>query len=323
MKARLVTDAPMAVPGGVPAPRLSPTPSSGVGQGSPAPPGVGAGPDVRPSGAAFRASSVYLQRLRPGSLPAARSGLQTLARCFGSVPYRMAWADLTRPHVLWLRARLAERYAPGTCNKLLSYLRGVLRECLLAGHLTSEGYTRLTADLRVRGKSAPVGRCLTGAELERLHQQAHARDRAGLWLGARAGARVHETVALRWSDWDAEAAELRIAGKGAVTRVVPIGRRLTSILETWRAQCDTERIVALAVRSWYGAVVRLRDRAKVKRFTPHDLRRTYISGLLERGADLAVAQQLAGHADPRTTSNGYDRRPATMRRAAVERLEDE
>jgi integrase len=54
-------------------------------------------------------------------------------------------------------------------------------------------------------------------------------------------------------------------------------------------------------------VERRRLEASTVEFTPHDLRRSFISNLLDAGADLAVVQRLAGHADAQTTS-GYDRR---------------
>jgi site-specific recombinase XerD len=52
---------------------------------------------------------------------------------------------------------------------------------------------------------------------------------------------------------------------------------------------------------------------------PHDLRRTVIGDLLDNGTDLATAQAIAGHADPRTTSR-YDRRALDNKRDAVDGL---
>jgi len=74
----------------------------------------------------------------------------------------------------------------------------------------------------------------------------------------------------------------------------------------------TDQAVYLALRK------RARQ-AKVKVFSPHDLRRTFASEMLDAGADIATVQKMMGHADPATTAR-YDRRGEEAKRKAASLL---
>jgi integrase/recombinase XerC/integrase/recombinase XerD len=141
------------------------------------------------------------------------------------------------------------------------------------------------------------------------------RDRAMFELCYAAGLRAEEIVMLDVSSLDADAEELRVEGKGGRTRVLPAGepawRALESYLERGRPALATGADPALFIsksglrlstsdvrRRLQGAVRRVAVRAGV---TPHTLRHSFATHLLEGGADLRVIQELLGHASISTT----------------------
>ena len=72
----------------------------------------------------------------------------------------------------------------------------------------------------------------------------------------------------------------------------------------------------LSDQSMYQICKKLCARAGIPRFSPHDLRRTFAGDMLDAGADVALVQQLMGHASVATTV-GYDRRPEAAKRRAA------
>src|SRR5690242_10483629 len=83
-------------------------------------------------------------------------------------PAALPWWTLTYAHTAALRSRLAEKYSASTGNKILSALRGVLRECWRLGYMDAETLARATDLKPVKGTSAPTGRAVDLGEITAL-----------------------------------------------------------------------------------------------------------------------------------------------------------
>lgn len=297
---------------------------------------------------------VYLASLSPGSRRTMRGALDVMAalltsgRCDGLA---LDWSQIRFQHGAALRAVLAERYAPATANKMLAAWRGTLKAAWRLGILSSEDYGR-AADLgSVRGETLPKGRALAGGELRALlavcandvskdaaPRPAGVRDAAILCVLYGGGLRRSEIIALDAADYEAQNGALTIRrGKGSKARItyLPSGgqTRLARWLELrlqkglplegplfhpihrsgkiFEGRMTDQAILALLQRRALGAGIRA--------FSPHDLRRTFISDLLDAGADIATVQKLAGHSNVQTTAR-YDRRGEVAKQRAASLL---
>ena len=143
-----------------------------------------------------------------------------------------------------------------------------------------------------------------------------ARDCAMLELLYAAGLRVSELVNLKLQDVNLEAGFVRVIGKGSKERVVPIGlhaqKKIDSYLKKSRAmllknQVSSYLFVARAAKpitrqGFWKLLRRYAALAKLsKRVSPHSLRHSFASHLLEGGADLRAVQVMLGHVDIATT----------------------
>jgi integrase len=299
---------------------------------------------IHHSGAPTPPALVYLARLAPSGQRSQLHALDTIAGLLSNGQHTarsFPWHNLQYIHTQALRTLLAERYAPATVNRMLAGVRGVLRECFYLGLMTADERERASNLPAVRSSTLPRGRALSNPEIRAMFLSCLAdprpegkRDAALFAALYSAGLRRAEVVALDLVDYTPETGALTVRrGKGRKDRVTYLPQGLRPIMVQWIAlRGDTPGALFWRIRKGSKLVpghmdetsVRwiLRRRAKeagVEDFSPHDLRRTYISNLLDAGADIATVQRLAGHANV-TTTQRYDRRGEAVKRQAAERL---
>jgi integrase/recombinase XerD len=250
-----------------------------------------------------------------------------------AIDYLAGLAGATGPSGRVLRATSLRRRTAA----LRSFYRFALSEQLvaadIAGHLdlpreprilpdplTVDEVDRLLAAVdpdRSTGVDVPGGRRGAGATAT----LAALRDRALLELLYAAGLRVSEALRLDGDDLDLDGGSVRVIGKGDRERVVPVGDVAVGWLRRYLATGRPALAAADRVRTARGGPVFLSDRGRrlgrnhawlvVKRaaaaaglgerISPHTLRHSYATHLLEGGADLRVVQELLGHASISTT----------------------
>lgn len=143
------------------------------------------------------------------------------------------------------------------------------------------------------------------------------RDRALLEVLYGTGARISEAVGLDVDDIDTVDATVLLRGKGSKERLVPIGGYALDAVAAYLTRARTELVVArtpvgamflnsrggrLSRQSAWAVLVKAAERAGVTRdVSPHTLRHSFATHLLDGGADVRVVQELLGHASVTTT----------------------
>jgi integrase/recombinase XerD len=227
---------------------------------------------------------------------------------------------LDRPALEGLvRELMAEGRSPRSVARAIACFRGFYRFLVVDGQLRESP----AADLRPPRAWKTLPRYLSVDEVDRLLAQPDVaaprglRDRALIELLYATGMRVSELVGLRTADMNLDASYLTCTGKGDKQRVVPIGDEAADwvrrYLRDGRPQLLKRRTsVRLFVNARGGvALTRMgfwkllkayaRQAGIATPLSPHTLRHSFATHLLERGADLRAIQMMLGHASLSTT----------------------
>jgi integrase/recombinase XerD len=208
--------------------------------------------------------------------------------------------------------------SPSSIRRNISAVRTYFRFLLADGAVTRDPSERLETPKRWR----TLPEVLTVEEVSRLlaaptlDDPLAFRDRAMLELAYGAGLRVSEWITIGVRDVMLEDKLVRVFGKGSKERLVPIGRSAIGAIATYTRELRPrlekgggKGVLFLNARgeplSRMGAWKILRryvERARIeKRVSPHTLRHSFATHLLEGGADLRAVQEMLGHADISTT----------------------
>jgi integrase/recombinase XerD len=237
----------------------------------------------------------------------------------GFLGSRRRLADIGPDEIVAYVERLRRRgLKPASVARRLSALRGFYR------HLVREGDLRRdpTEHVDVPRAARPLPKALSKSDALALIESADVsrprgvRDRALLELLYATGMRASECLALRLDDLNLTAGYVVCTGKGSKQRLVPVGTEaltrvrlyLRDVRPLYARRRDVGRLFlnprggALSRQSLWTIVRRAALTAGLrKRVSPHVLRHSFASHLLEGGADLRSVQVMLGHADIATT----------------------
>jgi len=282
----------------------------------------------------------FLARLAPISRRGSRIALNNIAAIASqghADSGNLNWGALGYVDTAIVRQKVGERFSVRTANYHLSALRGVLKECWRLGFISQDQFARATDLARFKGNDSVAGRALSQGELVSLFNaclqdksQAGTRDAAIIAVLYGTGLRRQELVDLNVGDF--QDGTLTVKGKGNKIRLAYMVGEARTMLEKWLAVRGNGLAMFVSIsRTGVFGMERLTGRsiskilekrageAEIPAFSPHDLRRSTATHLLDRGVDLAIVQKMLGHSNLSTTIL-YDRRGERGKKEAAEVL---
>jgi integrase/recombinase XerD len=252
------------------------------------------------------------------TLSAYRTDLNQL-REFAEEEALQAWQDLTPEHLERFTEWLQETYSNASVARKVAASRSFLNFLFAEGVLDID----LTEWLQQPKVGRRLPKPLTHEEIRRLLTSMEGdetplglRDRALIEVLYATGLRATEAVALRVQDIDFEGHTLRCTGKGSKERIIPLHSVALETLQTYldegrpfllRSNNETTLFLnhsgqALTRQGlWFIVQQHAKDVDLADKVTPHTLRHTFATHLLDGGAELRELQQFLGHASISTT----------------------
>lgn len=288
---------------------------------------------------------VYLQSLSPSGRRSMASLLNTCTSLIGFSGHAgdFDWSSFTYAKAMMIRSAMVQAdYAINTINMAISALKGVMKTAFHLELIDADQLGRVNALKSVRGNiQKRPGRILSQREIKTLLNACeeysylvHKRNKALLLLALNTGLRCSELCALTTEDIDLRTKQLLVTkGKGRKQRVVYLNKQAATSLNDWlairgntpgplfvRVHKGSPLSTAPLTTNGIAHIFReLSTRANVRAFSPHDLRRTFITQLLEENIDLNTVRLAAGHSDISTTIR-YDKRNERSHQSKLSRL---
>jgi integrase/recombinase XerD len=236
--------------------------------------------------------------------------LHTWANANGKQITELTRGDLRK----WIASLSREGLAPTSIARAVSATRGFFKFLMLDGHIKSHP----AEDLDTPQGSSYLPKFLTENEINRLFTapdvstEQGIRDRASLEIMYASGLRVSELVALKHDDVDLLAGLVVCHGKGNKQRRVPLGKSAIHWLQQYAAvkagygkpsspNVFLDRGKPFTRQLAWSIIKRHAEKAGIKNVSPHTLRHSFATHLIQHGADSRSVQALLGHSDISTT----------------------
>lgn len=229
------------------------------------------------------------------------------------------WGEVSKKNIIsFLAWEMDEGAAYSTVARSLSSIKGFFKFMVLENHITLNP----TTDLETPKIKRKLPQVLSIEEVDKLMEQCNVmlplglRDRAMLELMYGTGLRVSELLSLQIDDINFTAGFLRCLGKGRKERIIPVNNTSIMWVERYLSRARNKLVKShlertlfvnahghpLSRQGFFKLLAQYGEKMGIqKEITPHTLRHSFATHLLENGADLRAVQEMLGHADISTT----------------------